>query len=261
MENKKKRREKSLPCGLSGCGSVRTELRQPRLITSCRRRAPGSRLNLHKSSRGGCLVGDAVPFELRTTLGLQNCRRQRGARLPTAGSTSTWHTNHSFLGFGMVRRRGAYLCIPQLHQDPCRTLQMSTPDKNETRRCGEKLLVVVGATEQRVHRQNKQFFFLFSLVLFFFRKREPSSLPRRHHAAQNNWTLPDGAFRFGFMEERARTLTCTSPPPPLLKSRFKIMLRGIKQAAHSLNLDPYFILSAQPSQFRSDFNRPLCLEQ
>lgn len=113
-----------------------------------------------------------MPFELRTTPGLQNCRRQRGARLPTAGSTSTWHTNHSFLGFGMVGRRGAYLCIPQPHQDPSRTLQMSTPDKNEARRCGEKLLVVVGATEQRAHRQNQLVFFFFLLVLFFFRKRE-----------------------------------------------------------------------------------------
>lgn len=116
-----------------------------------------------------------MPFELRTTLGLQNCRRQRGARLPTAGSTSTRHTNHSFLGFGMVRRRGAYLCIPQLHQDPCRTLQMSTPDKNEARRCGEKLLVVVGATEQRVHRQNQLVFFFscfFISLVFLPKKRE-----------------------------------------------------------------------------------------
>lgn len=47
---------------------------------------------------------------------------------------------------------------------------MSTPDKNEARRCGEKLLVVVGATEQRVHRQNKQFFFSFFISLVFLPK-------------------------------------------------------------------------------------------
>lgn len=106
------------PC----CGSVRTGLRQPPLITSHRRRAVGSRLNLHESSRGR----DGLHFELWTRLGWKNCQRQQGAKLPKQAHLHVaykWYLS----GIRMVLRW--YLCILQLHQDPCHILQMSTPDK------------------------------------------------------------------------------------------------------------------------------------